>query len=94
MNVIIRGGLVALSLAAGVVQLANAAAYSTSQEPAVNQPVPQDAASVPAGRAYAGQPVVTPGTSDRAGAGSMRMPGRAATIQSGNDFNFMEGGGG
>jgi len=94
MNAIIRGGLVALSLAVGVVQLANAAANITSQEPTANQPVPQNAPGVPAGRTYAGQAVATPGLSDRSSAGSMRMPSRAATIQSGNDFNFMQGGGG
>jgi hypothetical protein len=93
MNVMIRGALVALSLAGGVVPMAYAG-YGTPQQPAATQEITQDTTTVPASRRYAGQSPMALGASDRPAIGNTRMPTRKAPIQSGNDFNFLEGGGG
>jgi hypothetical protein len=94
MNARIRAGFVALSLTVGAVHVADAAAYSTQQQPGVTQPAPEGTTNAPVGRTYAAQHAVTPGANDRAGSGAIRKPGLPSTYGSGNDFNFMNGGGG
>jgi hypothetical protein len=91
MNVIIRGGFIALSLATGVAPFASAAPFCTSQQLAISQPAPEDATHALADRTNPGEPAATPGASDRATAGSFRMPGQAFAIQRSNDFTLMHG---
>jgi hypothetical protein len=90
MNVIIRGALIALGLITGAAQMANAAG-SVVQQPDATQPVSSDTRTAQMDRPYSGQ---ISGVNDRTRAAPMRTPGHNSTIQSGNDFNFMQGGGG
>jgi hypothetical protein len=90
----IRSVFAALSLTIGVVQMAQAAAYSTPNQPAAAQPAPGRTTNVPANRIYAGQSTMAIGAVDHAGDMSPPASTRKATTQSGNEFNWLGGGGG
>ncbi len=93
-NVIIRSGLVALSLTIGVLRMAEAATYSPPQQPVAGQQIPQRLTGVPAGRTYASQSSIAIGADDRIG--NMNTPALThnSTVQTGNNFNWLGGGGG
>jgi hypothetical protein len=93
-NVMIRGVLAALSLTFGVVQMAHAAADSAPQKPIAGQQTPQSNTSVPAHRIYAGQSSMAIGAVGHVGNMSPSQSTHKGTIQSGNDFNRLVGGGG
>lgn len=92
MNAMIRGCMTALSLTFGAIQWANAARYDTPQKPTESRHLPQDAPATQTARAFEIQPSI--GASDPVGAGSRAMPTAMRPLQSGNDFNFIGGGGG
>jgi hypothetical protein len=94
MNSMIRGGFTALSLMAGFAQMAHAATYGTRQQPLATGGNPQGTTNVQTDRTYAIQNPMAPGANERIGAGSVQTPTRKTPLQSGNDFNWLEGGGG
>jgi hypothetical protein len=94
MNTMIRGGFTALSLLVGFAQMADAATFGTPQQPSAKGGNPQDTTNVQTDRTYAIQNPMAPGANARIGVGSVPTPTRKTPAQSGNDFNWLEGGGG
>jgi len=92
-NVMIRSVFVALSLTTGAVQIAYAT-QSRPHQPIAGRQTPQSTASVPTNRIYAGQSSMAIGAVGHAGTLSPSSSTGKGTIQSGNNFNWLGGGGG
>jgi hypothetical protein len=86
-------GVAVLSLTIGAVQLTQAAAPDTRQNPAVGQQSTQENTTAQPGLVYAAQPPMGVGANGRVGGFGRPVPTHPAPQQSGNDFNVMEGGG-
>jgi hypothetical protein len=89
-NVMIRGVFAALSLTIGVVQMAQAAAYGTPNQPAAAQPASGRITNALANRIYAGESTMA----IRAGDISPPASTHKSAVQSGNGLNWLGGGGG
>lgn len=94
MNAMTRSGLAAVSLAVGVVQMVHAAAYNAPQQPVASQQVPQDTKTVQSERVFAGRSPMAPLPNDRFGGGAIQKPNSLRALNSGNDYNWLAGGGG
>ncbi|HYZ25051.1 MAG TPA: hypothetical protein VE690_23150 [Rhodopila sp.] len=72
---------------------AHAAAYNTPQPPAAMRPPPAVAPAQPS-NTFAAQSTPAPDPTGRLGTGPTPLHAPKVQIQSGNDFNWLQGGGG
>jgi hypothetical protein len=94
MNAKIRSGLVVLSLAIGVVQMARAATYDTPQQSLGSQRVRQGTKTAQSERTFTIEPSMAPIANDRASGNPIQMPNRLRALAGGNNYNWLAGGGG
>jgi hypothetical protein len=94
MNATIRGGLAALILTTGVVQISGCANYTTPQQPVASLQHPQDTANVvPTERNTFFVSLQPLGPIGDDNAGIIQMPPlKAAPVPGGNGYNWLAGG--
>ena len=93
-SALIRCGFAALSLAIGVTRLAHAATYNMPQPTAADRQPSSPTVGGSVDRVYASQSGTPMGTDGHTGSMGVPAPTHKETVRSGNDFNWLAGGGG